>query len=220
MKLKTIPMLCLFLLVLLSCSEARTDSNANHMLTADQQQPQDTAGLTIATFAGGCFWCTEGYFESLKGIKHVESGYTGGKKPNPTYEEVSRGNSGYAEAVQIYYDPKILSFQELLEVFFATHDPTTLNRQGPDVGEQYRSAVFYHNQEQKQLTEKYINQLNLKGTYTKKIVTAVEPFTTFWVAEEYHQDFYKRNPNNPYIKNVMQPKMKKLETTFKDKLKQ
>ncbi|MFT2011062.1 peptide-methionine (S)-S-oxide reductase MsrA [Pontibacter sp. 13R65] len=218
--MKMFPLFAFVFSLLTSCTEAGTETHVQEVsVQSVQDMPVDTANLKIATFAGGCFWCTEGYFEQLKGIKHVVSGYTGGTTPNPTYEQVSKGNSGYAEAVQIFYDPKVLTYQELLEVFFATHDPTSLNRQGPDVGEQYRSAVFYHNSEQKQQTERYINQLNLKGTYSRKIVTQVEPFTTFYLAEDYHQDFYKRNPDNPYIRSVMQPKMKKLEKNFQEKLK-
>ncbi|WP_187260687.1 peptide-methionine (S)-S-oxide reductase MsrA [Pontibacter beigongshangensis] len=219
MKITIFALLLGSLSLLASCTEAGTKNKMQAGSEAGPELQTDTTGLKIATFAGGCFWCTEGYFEQLRGIRQVVSGYSGGTSPNPTYEEVSKGNSGYAEAVQIYYDPKELSFQELLEVFFATHDPTTLNRQGPDIGEQYRSAVFYHNAEQKQLTESYISQLNLKGTYRRKIVTQVEPFSTFWVAEDYHQDFYRRNPDNPYIRSVMSPKMKKLEENFQEKLK-
>ncbi|MCC9135350.1 peptide-methionine (S)-S-oxide reductase MsrA [Pontibacter silvestris] len=209
----------LFLLVA-SCTQAEGERQANtgekNFLTYDST---DTTGLAKATFAGGCFWCTEGYFERLKGIKRVVSGYTGGTKANPTYYEVSAGETGHAEAVQIYYDPKLLSYRELLKAFFLTHDPTTLNRQGPDIGEQYRSAIFYHNQEQKKMAEQYIAELELSGKYQNKIVTQVEPFTKFWEAEEYHQDFYRRNPNNPYIESVAKPKMKKFENVFQGKLK-
>ncbi|WP_242918855.1 peptide-methionine (S)-S-oxide reductase MsrA [Pontibacter liquoris] len=205
-----------------ACSQAASDNKqaaGEGQTTKKQEAPLDTTGLEKATFAGGCFWCTEGYFERLKGIKQVVSGYAGGKKPHPTYEEVSSGTTGYAEAVQIYFDPKVTSYQDLLKAFFISHDPTTLNRQGPDEGTQYRSVVFYHTPEQKKEAEQYITQLQLKGTYPNKIVTTVEPFTTFWEAEDYHQDFYERNPDNPYIQQVAKPKMKKFEKAFHDKLK-
>ncbi len=210
----------LFLTV--SCSEATTTRAAQQEKSAGTTLAPtvaDTAGLAVATFAGGCFWCTEGYFERLEGIEDVVSGYTGGTKPQPTYEEVSSGTSGYAEAVQIYYDPQKTSYRDLLEAFFMSHDPTTLNRQGPDVGTQYRSAIYYHTPEQKQQTEQYITQLGLKASFKNQIVTEVQPFDKFWVAEEYHQDYYKRNPDNPYIENVAKPKVKKFEEQFQSKLK-
>ena len=216
---KTIFNLLLPLFILLSaCSEANTSSSKTSAQAATIA-PGDTAGLAKATFAGGCFWCTEAFFERLKGVKQVVSGYAGGEKLNPTYQQVSAGNSGYAECVQIYYDPKQLTYQDLLEVFFATHDPTTLNRQGPDVGEQYRSVVFYHNQEQKQQAQQYIKSMEEASAFLKQIVTKVEPVKNFAAAEEYHQDFYKQNPNNGYMQQVAEPKMKKFEERFKGRLK-
>lgn len=221
--MKALPLLTFLLplfLLLSSCTKAEGERKAEQADNEFQSyDTTDTTGLERATFAGGCFWCTEGYFERLKGIRRVVSGYTGGTKDNPTYEEVSSGATGHAEAVQIYYDPMLLSYRELLKAFFLTHDPTTLNRQGPDIGEQYRSAIFYHNPEQKEMAEQYIAELELSGTYKNKIVTQVEPFTKFWEAEEYHQDFYRRNPDNPYIESVAKPKMKKFEKVFGSKLK-
>ncbi|MDX5421066.1 MAG: peptide-methionine (S)-S-oxide reductase MsrA [Hymenobacteraceae bacterium] len=179
----------------------------------------DTTGLAKATFAGGCFWCTEAYFERLKGVEAVVSGYSGGTTPDPTYQEVSAGNTDYAEAVQVYYDPEKISFEELVEVFFATHNPTTLNRQGPDIGKQYRSIAFYRTPQEKQVIEDYIRELEEAGTYQNEIVTHVEPFKKFWEAEEYHQDYYRRNPTDPYVVSVARPKVQKFEDSYRDKLK-
>ncbi len=219
-RLQTI-LLPLLVLLTMSCSKAASENaTGGEGSTPLADTPIDTAGLAKATFAGGCFWCTEGVFERLRGIKDVVSGYAGGTKPHPTYEEVSSGTTGYAEAVQIYYDPKVTTYHELLEAFFVSIDPTTLNRQGPDVGTQYRSVVFYNSPEEKQEAERYIAELQLKGTYKNKIVTTIEPLTTFWKAEEYHQDFYRRNPNNPYIESVAKPKIHKIEKVFHDKLKE
>lgn len=173
----------------------------------------------VATFAGGCFWCTEAIFLELDGVKSVVSGYTGGTIANPTYEEVSSGTTGHAEATQITFDPKKISFGELLEIFFATHDPTTLNRQGADVGTQYRSEVFYHNAEQKKITEDYIAQLTSSLTYNSPIVTVVSPAPKFYPAENYHQNYYNQNKNQSYCHYVITPKIEKLKHKFQDKLK-
>ena len=175
--------------------------------------------LEIATFAGGCFWCTEAVFERVKGVEDVISGYTGGTQKNPTYKQVSYGKTDHAEGVQIYFDPDRVSYQELVEIFFATHDPTTLNRQGPDIGKQYRSAIYYHDETQRSIVKDHIKQLTEKGTYQDPIVTEVEAFGTFYPAEDYHQDYYQKHPNNPYIQAVAVPKVKKFEKRFKDKLK-
>ena len=188
--------------------------------TQEPEKPDAPAGkLEVATFAGGCFWCTEAYFEKLKGVQRVISGYCGGKEKNPTYQQVSNGQTGHAESVQVFYDPEQISYNELLKVHFATHDPTTIDRQGPDVGNQYRSVVFYHNQQQKALAENYIAGLNLSGKYKGKIVTQVVPFSHFYEAEKYHQDYYRLNPNDPYVTNVARPKVKKFETEFRSSLK-
>lgn len=202
-----------------SCSEA---TNADRYQTASTGLPTaetDTVGLAKATFAGGCFWCTEAYFERLQGVKAVISGYSGGTTPDPTYQEVSAGNTDYAEAVQVYYNPQQITYDELVEVFFATHDPTTLNRQGPDYGKQYRSVAFYRSPEEKEMIEKYIKQLEEAGTYKDEVVTYVEPFKKFWPAEAYHQDYYKLNPKDPYVVSVARPKVIKFEDNYQDKLK-
>jgi peptide-methionine (S)-S-oxide reductase len=175
--------------------------------------------LQTATFGSGCFWCTEAIFENLKGVHSVVSGYAGGNVQNPTYEEVCTGTTGHAEVTQITYDPSVISYDELLEVFWKTHDPTTLNRQGNDVGPQYRSAIFYHNDEQKQLAEKYKAELDKSGAWDNPIVTEISPLTNYFPAEEYHQDYYANNPNQGYCAFVIAPKLEKFKKVFKDKLK-
>ncbi len=175
--------------------------------------------MELATFAGGCFWCTEAVFLDLKGVKAVQSGYTGGKRPNPTYEQVSSGGTGHAEAIQIEFDPSEISYEELLEVFFATHDPTTLNRQGADVGTQYRSEVFYHSDAQKEAAENYIAQMTAALTFKDPIVTKVSAAQPWYPAEDYHQNYYKRNTSQSYCHYVITPKVEKVRKVFKDKLK-
>jgi len=176
-------------------------------------------GLDTATFAAGCFWCVEAQFLELAGVKQVISGYTGGSMKNPTYEDVVTGKTGHAEAVNIIYDSDSLSFDQLLKAFFVAHDPTQLNRQGNDIGTQYRSAVFYHNAAQKDLTTYYINKLNEEQVYPKPIVTQVEAYKDFYVAEDYHKNYYVLNPDNPYCSQVIQPKLEKFRKVFADKLK-
>ena len=173
----------------------------------------------VATLAGGCFWCIEAVFSIVKGVDKVVPGYSGGSVPNPTYDQVSTGTTGHAEAAQITFDPSVISFKEILEIFFATHDPTTLNRQGPDVGTQYRSVIFYHNEEQKVTAEKVIEELNAEGIWDTPIVTQLAPFKTFYLAETYHKDYYKRHPNQPYCQQVITPKLVKLQQRFLSKLK-
>lgn len=168
----------------------------------------------IAIFAGGCFWCTEALFKSLKGVTSVTSGYTGGTKEEATYEKVSSGETGHAESVKIEYDRDIISFSDLLAVFFNTHDPTTLNRQGADTGTQYRSAIFYTNETQKEISEKLIQELGDTKSYDKPVVTSLEPFTEFFPAEDYHKDYYERNKNAPYCEIVIAPKLEKLQKRF------
>ena len=175
--------------------------------------------LEVAVFGAGCFWCVEAVFQELKGVQSVESGYAGGDFANPTYKEVSTGKTGYAEVAKITYDPEIVSFETLLAVFFKTHDPTTLNYQGADHGTQYRSAIFYTNPYQKEVSERIIKELNTEKAYPNPIVTEVSPFTKFWVAEDYHQDYYSTNPNQGYCSYVIQPKVEKFRKVFKDKLK-
>lgn len=206
-------------LLLNACSQPNSDTNTTAANEASSITAADTAGLAKATFAGGCFWCTEAYFERLSGVGAVVSGYAGGTTPNPSYSEVSSGRTDYAEAVQVYYYPDSISFDKLVEVFFATHDPTTLNRQGPDVGEQYRSITFYRNEEERRSIEDHIRKLTASGKYKNKIVTYVEPLNKFWPAEKYHQDYYKLNPTDPYVVSVAKPKVLKFEKEYKDLLK-
>jgi len=173
----------------------------------------------IAVFANGCFWCTEAVFSMLKGVKSVLPGYTGGKTDNPSYESVSAGNTGHAEAIQIEFDSSQISYYDLLSVFFNTHDPTTLNRQGSDVGTQYRSAIFYTNEDQKTEAEKLIGELNSSKAYDKPVVTEVSKLVKFYTAEDYHRDYYTNNQGNPYCQIVIAPKLEKLQERFGELLK-
>ena len=172
-----------------------------------------------ATLGAGCFWCIEAVFEELNGVISVESGYTGGHIDNPTYQQVSTGTSGHAEVARIVYDADIISFEEVLEVFWMTHDPTTVNRQGNDVGTQYRSAVFYHDESQKELAEFYKNKLNESGAFPDPVITEITPLGTYYVAEGYHQDYFELNPTQGYCRFVIQPKMEKFRKAFSTKLK-
>jgi peptide-methionine (S)-S-oxide reductase len=172
-----------------------------------------------ATFGTGCFWCTEAIFQQLDGVIKSTSGYSGGHVANPTYKEVCTGNTGHAEVIQVLYDPKKITYDELLEVFWQTHDPTTLNRQGADVGTQYRSVIFYHNNEQKEKAEKYKADLNKSGAFNNPIVTEISPYTQFYAAENYHQDYYEQNGSEPYCNIVIRPKVEKFQKVFKSKLK-
>jgi peptide-methionine (S)-S-oxide reductase len=183
------------------------------------QLPNENKNLEVATLAAGCFWCTEAAFSIIKGVERIEPGYTGGVVPNPTYEEVSTGNTGHAEAAQIYFDPKTINYREILEIFFTMHDPTSLNRQGADIGTQYRSEIFYHNQEQKEIAEKLIAELNKEQIWNRPIVTAVEPLKVFYKAETWHKDYYKLHPKEPYCQAVIAPKITKLQAHFLDKIK-
>jgi peptide-methionine (S)-S-oxide reductase len=183
------------------------------------EEPTKNEKKEVATLAGGCFWCTEAVFSIVKGVEKIEPGYSGGSVPNPTYEQVSSGTTGHAEAAQIIFDPSVISFKEILEIFFASHDPTTLNRQGPDVGTQYRSVIFYHNEEQKTIAEKVIEELDKEGIWDSPIVTRLEPLKAFYRAETYHKDYYKKHPNQLYCQAVITPKLGKLQQRFLSKLK-
>ena len=210
------------LLFTMACGQQRpadaqglTRSTAGGLPTAAQAK-----GLAVATFAGGCFWCTEEVFEELRGVQYVVSGYAGGKEQNPTYEQVGSGQTGHAESFEVYYDPKQISYQQLLEVFFlAGHDPTTLNRQGPDTGTQYRSVAFYRTPQERQLIETTIKRVNASRHYPNPIVTQVLPFTKFWPAEGYHQGYYRLHPDNPYIQSVSVLKVMKFRKAYPQLLK-
>ncbi len=202
----------------ISCAQQKKQDN--NVTSSTSPVSQHTGATDTATFANGCFWCTEAIFEELDGVVSATSGYTGGQVANPSYKEVCTGTTGHAEALEIVYDPKKISFDELLEVFWETHDPTTLNRQGNDVGTQYRSGVFYHNTEQKEKAEKYKEELNKSGAFNNPIVTEIVPAVKFYPAENYHQQYFENNENtNPYCKIVIRPKLDKFRKVFKDKLK-
>ena len=203
-------------LAAVSCSSANGDQ---HQQNKEKPNPQDLGKLSKAYFASGCFWCVEAIFESVRGVEEAVSGYSGGEIENPTYQQVSSGRTKHAEAVEVYYDSGQVSFETLLKVFFGSHDPTTLNRQGPDVGPQYRSVVFYQTDEEKKLTEDYIKKLDASGQYKGKIVTEVLPFQKFYKAEDYHQDYERRHPNDPYIRNVSIPRIEKFKAQFPELLK-
>jgi peptide-methionine (S)-S-oxide reductase len=199
---------------LVSCNQS-----SSHNINMLQENIPSSVKTETATFGTGCFWCTEAVFQELKGVYKVTSGYSGGSVKNPSYEAVCTGATGHAECLQIVYDPNIISFKELLEVFWESHDPTTLNRQGNDVGTQYRSVIFYHNEEQKKLSEEYKSKLDKSGAYSNPIVTEITPFTSFYAADDYHQDYYRLHGSQPYCSFVIRPKVEKFEKVFKDKLK-
>jgi peptide-methionine (S)-S-oxide reductase len=175
--------------------------------------------MEIATLGGGCFWCVEAVYDKLKGVQTAVSGYSGGEKDNPTYEEICTGKTGHAEVVQIKFNPDFISFREILEVFFSTHDPTTLNRQGNDIGTQYRSVIFYHSEEQKVIAEEIIEELGNSGKWSKPIVTELSAFKKFFEAEPYHQNYFKLNASQPYCRVVIEPKVNKFKELYLDKLK-
>ena len=187
--------------------------------TTNNKNEQSTINMDTITFGAGCFWCVEAMFSDLNGVEKVISGYAGGTIKNPSYKDVCTGSTGHAEVCQVIYNPKIITFKELLEVFWQVHDPTTLNRQGGDVGTQYRSAIFYHNKEQKEIAEDYMKILNEEKVYPNPIITEITAFTNFYPAEDYHQDYFELNGEQPYCKAVVRPKVEKFRKVFKDKLK-
>jgi peptide-methionine (S)-S-oxide reductase len=209
------------LMTVVSCEQRQT-STPNLIMEKKNMTtgPSNPVKTETATFANGCFWCTEAIFDELDGVISATSGYTGGQTEHPTYKEVCTGKTGHAECLQIEYDPARISFDELLAVFWETHDPTTLNRQGADAGTQYRSGIFYHNQEQKEKAEKYKAALDKSGAFDKPIVTEITPFSKFYPAEDYHQHYFENNENsNPYCTIVIRPKLEKFREVFREKLK-
>ncbi|MEN9599379.1 MAG: peptide-methionine (S)-S-oxide reductase [Bacteroidota bacterium] len=206
-----------FSTILLSCTAK--EPNQEKTIANTMTEISTTVKTDTATFGEGCFWCTEAFFQRLDGVLKVVSGYGGGYVENPTYEQVCDKNTGHIELARIIYDPSKISFDELLEVFWKTHDPTTMDQQGADVGPQYRSAIFYHNAEQKEKAEKYKAALDKSGAWNKPIVTVIEPFRNFYPAENYHQNYYNDNQNQGYCRFVIRPKLEKFEKVFKDKLK-
>lgn len=200
------------------CMQAQKNNN-----TIKSQNIMDNTNnvkMDTATFGTGCFWCTEAIFQQVEGVSKVISGYSGGKVDNPTYKQVCTGTTGHAECLNIVYDPSKITFDELLEIFWQVHDPTTLNRQGNDAGTQYRSVVFYHNDEQKAKVEKYKAELNKSGSWDNPVVTTLEPFVTFYPADDYHQNYYNDNTSQGYCQFVIKPKVEKFQKVFKSKLKQ
>ena len=217
----------LVLLVAVGCersgSSAVSTGNPTSIQLVDEKRDstdnEKAKKLKKATFGGGCFWCTEAVFLQLKGVESVKSAYMGGHVENPTYQQVCSGTTGHAEVIHIEYDPEKISFDVLLQVFWKTHDPTTLNRQGNDVGTQYRSVVFYHDDEQKRKAEDYKQKLNEANAYPDPVVTEISPASTLYLAEDYHQNYFARNPNQPYCRFLIPPKLEKLRQVFGDKLK-
>lgn len=213
-----------------ACAQQNSEKGSNAVTTPDERANENLLAAAddatdgeekeaVATFGAGCFWCVEAVFQQLEGVTAVESGYSGGRVKNPTYKAVCTGRTGHAEVCQIRYDPTKISFEELLEVFWKTHDPTTLNRQGNDVGTQYRSVIFYHNDKQKQLAEKYKKKLDEAGIWRSPIVTEISPLINYYKAEDYHQNYFRENPRQGYCQFVIMPKVAKFRAVFADKLK-
>ncbi|MGQ0827087.1 MAG: peptide-methionine (S)-S-oxide reductase MsrA [Bacteroidota bacterium] len=202
----------------ISCAQDRTDYTANKT-TYQEPQLEKTNNMDTATFGAGCFWCVEAQFQLLNGVISVQSGFEGGTVKNPSYKEVCNGTTGHAEVCEVVYDPSKITYDELLQAFWKSHDPTQLNRQGNDIGTQYRSVIFYHNEKQRELAEKYKKELNASGVWDKPIVTEISPAATFYKAENYHQDYFNLNGNESYCQFVIQPKIEKFKKVFKDKLK-
>ena len=195
-----------------------SETDAEKTIPAPAGEPDATANLETATFGSGCFWCTEAVFDELRGVKSVVSGYSGGRVPNPTYEQICTGQTGHAEVIQVTYDSAAISYDDLLKVFWQTHDPTQLNRQGHDTGPQYRSAIFFHNDTQRRTAEQYKHQLDKSGTFKAPIVTEITPFEKFYPAEKYHQQYFQANPAQQYCAFVIRPKVEKFRKEFKELL--
>lgn len=216
--MKILSILPIMFFLLASC---KAETSQTHIVTEDMSiKPEFTDTTAVATFGAGCFWCVEAIFQDLNGVYSVESGYMGGEKKDPTYKEVCTGTTGHAEVCRIVYDPRLLTFKDLLEVFWQTHDPTTLNRQGNDVGTQYRSAIFYYSDDQKKESEFFKSELDKSGAFSDPIVTTLEPVDTFYPAEDYHQNYFNQNGDQPYCSFVIKPKVEKFKKAFSSRLKQ
>jgi peptide-methionine (S)-S-oxide reductase len=213
MNFKSLSFIPVALLAFLSCAPKTNNTKTDTKASTVNIAPQDEE--SVATFASGCFWCVEEVYESLLGVREVISGYSGGKAEDANYSDVSSGRTDHAESVQIYYDTTIISFAQLVSAFFASHDPTTLNQQGPDHGRQYRSIAFYRNEKEKEVILNEIKKLTDSGEFEKPIVTEVVPFTAFYPAEDYHQDYISRNPDDPYVKNVSKPRYERFKKAYK-----
>lgn len=223
LNVKMLVLICTSIFFISACGQNKTNSNQNTMLTntPEKKTEQQSSHQTIdtATFGAGCFWCVEAVFQRLDGVISIKSGYAGGTVKNPSYKEVCNGTTGHAEVCQIVFDKTKISFGELLEVFWKTHDPTTLNQQGNDFGTQYRSVIFYHNDEQKALAESYKKQINDEKAYPNPVITEITAFTNYYPAEDYHQNYFNQNGSQSYCKYVIQPKVEKFEKIFKSKMK-
>lgn len=217
--IKTLILSSISFFALSSCAQKQASTSSTPSTKKENKVMTDNKNLDTATLGTGCFWCTEAIFQQLKGVEKVTSGYSGGTVKNPTYEEVSDKNTGHAECLNIIFDKTVISFDELLEVFWKVHDPTTLNRQGADVGPQYRSVIFYNNEKQKTKAEKYKDELNKSGAFPNPVVTTIEKMDMFYAAENYHQNYYNNNPNQGYCRMVIQPKIDKFQKVFKEKIK-
>lgn len=213
--MKSVLVVALCGLILASCASEKKE----HTVYSQTQHPMTSKTLATATFGAGCFWCVEAVFDLIDGVDSVVSGYSGGSLPDPTYEQVSSGKTGHAEVCQVIYDSSKVSYEQLLEVFWTAHDPTTPNRQGADVGPQYRSVIFYHDDHQKALAEEYKKKLDESGAFDRPIVTEIAPFKAFYRAENYHQDYYNQNQSKPYCMFVIAPKVDKVRKVFKERLK-
>lgn len=212
-------MLIFLISPLISCSSGSSQSQEDQPVIA-QKTSAELAKYKKAYFASGCFWCVEAIFESVRGVEEAISGYSGGKEANPTYEQVSRGSTGHAEAVEVYYDPDVVSFETLVEVYYGSHNPTTVDGQAPDFGKQYRSIIFYQNDEEKKIAEDYKAKLEASGKYDEPIATEIVPFKKFWVAEDYHQNYERNHPDQPYVKNVSIPRLRKFQAKYPELLKE
>jgi peptide-methionine (S)-S-oxide reductase len=212
-----------FLLIITACLSVLSACGQEESTTVHLKKDMDDKAVNnttdTATFGAGCFWCVEAVFQQLEGVEKVISGFSGGQRENPSYEQVCTGATGHAEVIQVIYNPKKISYTDLLEVFWSVHDPTTMNRQGADIGTQYRSVIFYHNAEQKKLAEHYKSELDKSGSFSKPVVTEIAPYKAFYSAEKYHQDYYNNNKNQPYCSMVIQPKVDKFKKVFAAKLK-
>lgn len=217
MKIFKITFLLLVTLFTVSCNSNNKENKNTANLTSTTTQ--DLSKYETAYFASGCFWCVEAIFESVEGVKEAVSGYSGGKEKNPSYEDVGYGRTSHTEAVKVYYDPKIISYKTLVKVYFGSHDPTTVNGQGPDMGKQYRSVAFYKNNEEKKIIEDYMARLINEKVYAKPLATEVTKFSVFYDAEDYHQDYEKNNPNNSYIRAVSVPRLKRFQEKYPELLK-
>ncbi|EKB50725.1 peptide-methionine (S)-S-oxide reductase MsrA [Cecembia lonarensis] len=212
-------LLVLFIAAVSTACAQSPNKKEKKMQDLPKTQVEVNAGYEVATLGAGCFWCTEAIYQNLNGVEVVLSGYSGGHVANPTYRQVTTGTTGHAEVIQIQYDPKVVSFEEILEVFWSTHDPTTLNRQGADVGPQYRSAVFFHSEEQQEKAMFFKRKLDESGAFDRPIVTEITAFSNFYVAEDYHQNYFNENGMQPYCQFVIKPKLEKFKKVFAEKLK-